>query len=151
LPELPHLGQRSAGEASEAVGPDAPRDSGGGLALQHLGDGSGGSSEHLDADRRGDRVGGRRWERGNTLQGHSASVHPDHGRIRAWNPHERFPKVALEGRKAHHMRVTLNGPSRRILSEPIEKPTVEPAQHPGPEPYPEPREPAREPEPARQS
>jgi len=47
--------------------------------------------------------------------------------------------------------VSLNGPSRRILSEPIEKPAVEPAQPPEPEPCPEPREPAREPEPAMQS
>jgi len=59
--------------------------------------------------------------------------------------------LAFDRRKAHHRPVNLDGPSRRIISEPIESPAVEPAQPPEPEPRPDPREPAREPEPTRPS
>jgi hypothetical protein len=47
--------------------------------------------------------------------------------------------------------VRLDGPSRRIISEPVDEPALEPAQVSEPEQCPEPRQPAAEPEAASRS
>ena len=63
---------------------------------------------------------------------------------RAPSPRKVLPPKA-EGRTIRHM--CLEGPSQRIISEPIQPPVVLPAQPSQPEPCAEPRQPEHQPEP----